>query len=285
MTILFYDQEGNPYDSEYLLGILKDIGADDCETLFIHSDVMFGKVPTDFNRKEYLRLIHTAVEGLNISNIIVPTFTYSFPNHEIYDVRKSKSLMGAYSEYVRKLDGRYRTIDPLLSVSVPDNLQERFQKVSNHSLGVGSALDILHNMDNVKFLFLGAEMADCFTYVHYVEKIMNVPYRFDMPFEGDVIYSDENKEHRTQTINTQCWGVKLPAKYGYFENEMEEKCFLKKKRVADKYVACISEKDAYREIKQHIEKDINYFLAIPFKETDLIHRYTYDTQNGRITHC
>ncbi len=95
--------------------------------------------------------------------------------------------------------------------------------MSNHSLGEGSALDILHHMDSVKFLFFGAEMADCFTYVHYVEKIMEVPYRFDMPFEGNIIYPDGIKLHRKQYIHTQCTGVKLPSKYDYFEKEMKEK--------------------------------------------------------------
>ena len=123
MTVLFYDQDGIPYDDECLLNSLRAIGADDCDTLFIHSDVMFGKVPSDFNRKKYLALIHRAVQQLGVQNIIVPTFTYSFPNNVIYDVKKSKSLMGSYSEYVRKLEGRYRTLDPLLSVSVPDNLK------------------------------------------------------------------------------------------------------------------------------------------------------------------
>ena len=82
-------------------------------------------------------------------------------------------------------------------------LEHIFNHVSNHSLGIGSALDILHHMDDVKFLFFGAEMAECFTYVHYVEKMMDVPYRFDMPFEGNVIYPDGHVEKRKQIIHTQ----------------------------------------------------------------------------------
>ncbi len=285
MNILFYDQNGVAYDTEKLTSALKCIGADECDTLFIHSDVMFGKVPGDFNRKEYLNLINDAINSLGVRHIITPTFTYSFCNGEDYDIQKSRTSMGVYNEYIRKLDGRYRTEDPLLSVSVPDDLKDKFDHISNHSLGEGSALDIVHHMDGVKFLFLGAEMAECFTYVHYVEKMMDVPYRFDMAFEGDIIYQNGSRKKRKQTIHTQCYGVNLPQKYDYFENEMEEKGYLKKMRVADKYIACISEEDAYREIKSHIEQDINYYLEVPFKESDLVHQYTYDTANGRITHC
>ena len=204
---------------------------------------------------------------------------------EDYDMVNSKTSMGAFNEYVRKITGRYRTDDPLLSVSIPEELVSAFSHISDHSLGAGSAFDIVHHMDHVKFLFFGAEMSDCFTYVHYVEKMMDVPYRFDMSFDGKVIYPNGEIKNKWQIIHTQCYGVMLPPKYDYFEQEMEEKGFLKKKQVGDKYIACLSEKDAYREIKSHIEKDINYYLAVPFKESDLIHQYTYSTENGRITHC
>ena len=284
MEKLFYDADNRLYTAEDIRRTLMEIGAADCEALFIHSDVMFGRPAEGFRKKEYLNTLYEILNTLNV-NLIIPTFTYSFPNNEEYDIENSKTSMGAFNEYVRKMTGRYRTDDPLLSVSVPDTLKPAFDHVSNHSLGSGSALDIVHHMDKVKFLFFGAEMAECFTYVHYVEKMMDVPYRFDMPFEGTVIYPDGTRKNRIQTIHTQCEGAVLPKKYEHFEKEMEERCLLRKVRIADKYIACLSEKDAYREIKAHIEKDINYYLAVPFKMADLIHRYTYSTENGRITHC
>ena len=285
MNNLFYDAENKLYTIDDIKKSLVETGAAECETLFIHSDIMFGRPAEGFKRKEYIQSLYEVIEGLGVRYLIVPTFTYSFCNNESYDVVKSKTSMGAFNEFVRKMDNRYRTIDPLLSVSVPLELEYLFKDVSEHSLGEISAFDILHHMNEVKFLFFGAEMADCFTFVHYVEKMMDVPYRFDMPFEGEVILPDGTAVHRRQVIHTQCYGVKLPPKYDYFEKEMEEKNFLKKKWIGEKYVACISEKDAYREIKQHIEKDINYYLEIPFKESDLIRQYTYSTNNGRITHC
>ena len=76
--------------------------------------------------------------------------------------------MGAFNEFIRKKEGRYRTLDPLLSLSVPDCLKGVFSAVGDHSLGEGSGLDLLHHMDGVKFLFFGARLGNCFTYVHYV---------------------------------------------------------------------------------------------------------------------
>ena len=285
MNGLFYDSDNRLFSAEEIKKALLNVGASDCETLFIHSDVMFGRPAEGFKRREYLCTLYDLVSGLGIKNIIVPTFTYSFCNNEDYDVSGSKTSMGAFNEYVRKLDGRFRTDDPLLSVSVPMELKDKFETVSNESLGVNSALDIIHGMDNVKFLFLGAEMAECFTYVHYVEKMMNVPYRFDMTFEGNVIYPDGTVKRRTQIINTQCTGVKLPPKYDYFEDFMFEKGYLKKVRVGDKYIGCLSETDAYREISDSIKRDEFYYCAEPYSAADIVNEYTYTTDAGRITHC
>ena len=285
MTSLFQDNNGNIITDKTIKEALIEIGADRCDTLFIHSDVMFGTPVRGLRRKEFLGILYDQVQQLNVKNIVVPTFTYSFPNHEVYDIEKSKTSMGAFNEFIRKMEGRYRTDDPLLSVSVPEALKTRFDHVGNHSLGAGSAFDVLHQMDDVKFLFFGAEMAECFTYVHYVEKMMDVPYRFDMPFEGDVIYPGGTVTRRKQFIHTQCRGAVLPQKYLHFEREMQEKGYLKKKMIADKYIGCISEKDAYREIRNHIDNNIYYFLERPFKREELVHEYTYNTDNGRITHC
>ena len=131
--------------------------------------------------------------------------------------------MGALNEFIRKKEGRYRTMDPLLSLSVPIEWKDYFQGYEgHHSLGAGGGLDAVHHMAGVKFLFLGAEMGDCFTYVHYVEKMLDVPYRFDMQFLGNVIDETGNQMERIQYIHTQCSGITLPPKYDYFEQELAE---------------------------------------------------------------
>ena len=192
--------------------------------------------------------------------------------------------MGILNEYLRKQPGRYRTMDPLLSLSVPDELKGQFSNLSEHSLGIGSGLDALHHMKDVKFLFLGARFHDCFTYLHYVEKILDVPYRYDQPFTGTVIDENGNSTEQTQYIHTACKGVKL-REDTRFEDYLTEHGFLKKVSLGNSFVSCISEEDAYREIVRAIENDPMYFLAEPYRKEDLKHEYTYDASTGRITHC
>lgn len=282
---LFFDRDGEGYTEEDVRRVLIDVGASDCETLFIHSDVVFGRPGEGFRRSDYLASMYRAISGIGVRNIIVPAFTYSFPNHEDYDVRDSRSLMGVLSEYIRRMDGRYRSLDPLLSFSVPNHLRDCFEDTGFHSLGEGSGYDILNRMDGVRFLFLGAEMGECFTYLHYVEKMLEVPYRFDMSFEGTVIDYDGTKRTVGQTIFTHCGGVKLPLKYDRFEQELTDRGILKKKRLGDGFVSCVDKEDARREICDHIKNDPYYFVAVPYKDEDLVPVYGYNYREGKITHC
>lgn len=285
MTELFFDTKGSAFSVEDLHESLLQVGAADCETLFIHSDIMFGTPAKGFRRTELLEALYQAIVSLSVPNVIIPAFTYSFCNHEDYDVLNSKTSMGSFNEYYRKKENRYRTHDPLLSLSVPEKLRPLFESVIEHSLGVGSGLDIVHHMKDVKFLFLGADVGNCFTYVHYVEKILDVPYRFDMPFEGKVIDENGNVSQKTQYIHTQCAGVQLPERYDYFEKDLLTKGKLQQCQYGDKFISCISEKDAYEEIVRNIEKNKFYYLAKPYRDEDLIHQYTYDWTKSRITHC
>lgn len=284
MEYLFSDKDGHKYDEDSVFRALLDVGADDCEILFLHSDLMFGSVPDFFDRKGYVSAFGNAIQRLNVRYLIVPTFTYSFCNHEVYDVKKSKTSMGILNEYYRRQPNRFRTADPLLSLSVPMEIKDYFADTSEHSLGVGSGLDVLHNMKNVKFLFLGARFYDCFTYLHYVEKILEVPYRYDQSFIGTMIDEDGIRFEKKQYIHTACKGVKL-REDTRFEDYLTEHGFLKKVPLGNSIVSCISEENAYREIVKAIENDPSYFLAEPYRKEDLKYEYTYAAFAGRITHC
>lgn len=284
MPALFVDSQNHEYGQEDFYNVLKDTGSADCDTLFIHSDLSFGKIAENIKRDDLLSALYEVLIQLGVKNIIVPAFTYSFCNNETFDVNKSRTYMGALNEYIRKKDGRYRTLDPLLSVSVPNSLKNKFDKVSSHSLGEGSGLDLIHKMENVNFLFLGARLGNCFTYVHYVEKMLDVKYRFDMPFNGQIIDHEGKCTEKTQYIHTACYGVK-PAEFYYFEDELEDRNLLKKIKLGDSFISSIKESDAFREISSKIKNNINYFLEEPFTSDDLIHIYKQGLDGHRITHC
>lgn len=281
---VFKDINNNWYTEADIIEGLKSIEADKCDILFVHTEVAFGMPNVDLKRKQYLDVLYDSLLALNVGTLIFPSFTYSFCNNENYDVRNSKTSMGALIEHIRKKDGVKRSLDPLLSmIAMGKNENIVEGDVGNHSLGKNSVFNRLHNCDNVKFLFFGADFAEYFTYVHYVEKMLEVPYRFDKAFSGKIIDYDGNEYEDIHYIHTQCGGVKL-KNYQKMKEELIADNKLKTAKMGNSEIAAISEADAYNAIYNRIRKNINSFVE-PFTEKDLTHEYTFGKNGERVTHC
>lgn len=282
---LFKDIDNNEFDQYAITKKLKNIGAHDSDILFIHTDIAFGTPNISIKRKEYLEALYNSIKDLNVGTLIFPAFSYSFCNNEVFDVRKTKTSMGVLNEYVRKLPEAQRTIDPLLSLVLFGKQKHLLDgNLGQHSLGIDSAFDKLHHKANgMKFLFFGAEFEEYFTYVHYVEKILDVPYRFDKAFSGKIIDYNGNEYEDTHYIHTQCGKVKL-KNYHQMKLELIDEKKLKSTKLGNLELVCLSEEDAYKAIYNRISNNINSFVE-PFLQEDLTHEYTFGKNGERVTHC
>ena len=281
---VFKDVDNNQYTVNDITSTLTSIGAHDCDVLFVHTDISFGIPNPLLKRKGYLECLFKSIENLGVRTLVFPSFTYSFCNNEVFDVKNSKTSMGALIEYIRTNKDVVRSIDPLLSfITIGKNKNLFDGDLGNNSLGEGSAFDRLHNTEGVKFLFFGAEFEEYFTYVHYVEKMLNVPYRFDKSFSGKIIDYNGKVYDDQHYIHTQCGGVKL-KNYAQMKSELIIDGTLKAKRLGNLEVVTISEKDAYSAIYNRITNNINSFVE-PFSQKDLTHQYTFGRNGERVTHC
>ena len=189
---------------------LHEVGADDCDILFVHTEVAFGIPNKTLGRKGYLEALYDILRELSVGTLIFPAFTYSFCNGEDYDVRNSRTSMGALIEHIRKKPEAKRSLDPLLSlVAVGERTDLVEGPPGENALGPGSGFDRLHQAGGVKFLFFGADFDEYFTYVHHIEKVLEVPYRYDQPFSGRIIDYDGNSMYHTHFIHTKCGGYTL----------------------------------------------------------------------------
>ena len=80
-------------------------------------------------------------------------------------------------------------------------------------------------------------------------------------------------------------GVKIPERYDYFEEELLQMGKVKKQKLGNSYVSCLSEKDAYEQITGRIVKDPYYFVEGRYTESDLVHKYGFGKNGERVTHC
>lgn len=284
---LFKTIDGKEFCYDDFVDALRQIGACNCKTLFVHSDVMFGVANPEIKRREFTSLLLSIFDCLDVENVIMPVFSYSFNNQKDFDVRESRSLMGALSEAFRKVEGVYRTIDPLCSFAVKGKLASSFKvfKNENNAFGRNSCYDFLDKQDDVKYLFFGADLADCFTYVHYVERIIDVPYRFDMTFNGNITDYEGRTYNTDWTISTQCGGVKLYSKNEHFKKQLIEEKRLLWMPFGDKELSCITQDDARKSIQENIEKNKFYFLEKPYTDADLTHKYVMKQDGKPVTHC
>lgn len=268
---LFKDLKGRVYTVNDVISSLKELGADKAEILYIHTDIGFGK-PL-LKRKEFVAKLYETLESLGVKTLIFPTYTFSFCNNEDYDIKKSESKMGMINEYARKKEIAFRTSDPLLSVCVIGEIPSEFEHLSKVSCGEGSSFEIMAKSDNYKFLFFGAKPTECFTFMHYVEAIYKVPYRYNKEFTGNVIDADiVTKE--TYSLCT-LYDTVIPSVDIEFQNNLERKNILNKLPLGEKEIMLIKGKSAFEEIKKCFDSDINVLLAREYDSFELGTSYSY----------
>lgn len=192
-VLLFLSKKGN-VDKKNLYQTLLNIGANDCKYLFIHSSINFGLPNPDLKKKELLDHILDVIMSLNVENVLMPTFTFSFCNKEDFDIQNTKSAMGVLTEFFRKQHGVKRSSDPMMSVAMLGQDYSVIDEIGNISCGENCTFDLLHKKGGTKFLFLGNYLSDCMTYTHYVEVMKNVPYRYAKEFTGNIINNGISQE-------------------------------------------------------------------------------------------
>lgn len=273
------DREGNQCwtTNQDLLSALKRIEADQCDLLFIHTDIAsFGAPNPSLRRRELLSQVYHVIEQLKVKTILFPAFTFSFANQEDFSVNDSTAkYMGALNEFARKQPGAVRSLDPMMSVVALGEEAEQFYRVGKQCMGEGGIFSMLHNHPNVKFLFLGANPIMCFTYAHYVEALHKVPYRFEKWYTGKITDGDGNTYEDRCSVFAACQGVTPAAMYP-FEKHMEKNQYFKRELVGSSEVVSFWETDAYKAMWDALDENIHGFLAKPFTAEDLVHEVKHN---------
>jgi|688.fasta_scaffold133022_3 aminoglycoside 3-N-acetyltransferase len=260
--VLFESNSGNVTSSS-LRDALHRSQADDSDILYVHTGLSFGKPPSGLDRNVLLANVVEVLLGLGVKTICLPTFTFSFCNGESFDVNSSKSKMGVLNEYFRKRTDVTRSADPLMSVAVYGEDIDLVQNLGIQSTGKDSTFDKLDRKRNVRFLFLGVQPGDCFTYMHYLEWKAGVPYRYDRRFEGDVVDCGI-KTNLAKLLYVRYKGVTAnDASYTY-GNILHDQGNLTRVRVGDSLISAVTLEAAKELYLNLLNEDLNYFISEPF---------------------
>lgn len=170
-----------------IAGALSDLVGPD-STVFVHSSMLRARSLAGETTEQKLT---TVVDGLRAAipdgALMMPTFTYSYCEGEIFDVERTPSTVGQLTEFFRTRPGVRRTTDPIFSTAVqgeiPAEWDESLFGVHDHNcFGPESVFQLLLDTDGF-VCFLGTSFDYC-TFVHRVEQEIGVPYRYLKDFEG-----------------------------------------------------------------------------------------------------
>lgn len=256
---LFLDKAGNWVTNKDLYDTLIKLEADKCKILYIHSSLTFGAPNPKLKKTQLLGAIIDVIKSLGVKTVCMPTFTFSFCNGRDYDPATTASKMGALNEYFRKQPGVIRSVDPQMSTALLGEDTDLVLNIGHSSCGANSTFDKLRHREGVKFLFLGPLIGDCMTYMHYLEWLYGVDYRYERMFRGNVTIDGETKSVEYDLF-CRYNGVTANKGSYIYEQKMYDDNVAHKENLGDGHISIVEEKVAAEVYKDFLRRDKSYFV-------------------------
>ena len=183
----------NMIDHDDIRAALHDLGVG-ARPLLVHSDLSRCLTLSGRTRDNKLATMLAGLEGtIGDGPLLVPAFTYSYCRGEDFDPARAKSTVGVFGDWVREQPGSRRTPDPIYSTVVrgelPADWERRlFSVADSDCFGPDSVFAYLRDVD-AQILFFGVA-ATANTYVHHLEQVLGVGYRYFKDFSGSVVTAD-----------------------------------------------------------------------------------------------
>jgi len=132
-------------------------------------------------------------------NIAIPAYSYTYTKKELYNVKDTPSDLDEVSEFLRLNNKLKRTADANFSYLLFGNkFSDKHLSVHDYStFGEGSLIDEVFKKDGYLGAIGGA--LEYLTEIHYLERKLNVHYRFDKIFKGSSVDSSGNVVNNQMT--------------------------------------------------------------------------------------
>ena len=177
------------YNRAQMAQALERTGLRRGDVVFSHSNVGYFGYPEEGQTEDAVfQTILGAFQDVigKEGTLVVPTFTYSFCKGELFDPDHTPSTCGMFTEMLRQHPDVHRSHDPIFSVAaLGSQAEELTTDVPPECLGRDSFwARFLQAGGTICNLNLSAGFS---TFIHYVERCLNVPYRYDKLFTGTFI--------------------------------------------------------------------------------------------------
>jgi aminoglycoside 3-N-acetyltransferase len=209
----------NPTD---IKKILSQSGIKKGDTLMLHGDAGISTSIIS-NKKNKLDIIFNEIIDYlgNKGTILIPTFTYNFCDNKNFNIKKTKSQLGLFSETFRLKKNIKRTSHPIFSFAIYGNKSDYYLNASIKTcFGKNSIFEFLKK-DKGKISCLGCSFYRV-TFIHHIEQSFGVDYRYIKKFKGNILYENKKKpiatEYFVRNLN-QSVHLNLELLYKYLKKE------------------------------------------------------------------
>ncbi len=254
-----FEHDGQEVYAFHFEQALRELGVQTGDDLYIHSDITsFGKLKC-LDRKTLFGALVNAMRDVTGStgSLIVPTFTYDFCQSGIFDLIKSKSEVGVFSEFIRTLPNAVRTDHPIFSHAILSEQPEQYCEINADSFGDDSLFAKLVKR-KAKILFLGTSF-DRATLIHHAEQQIGVPYRYIKKFDG--ILRKHGEEYPVEsTYYVRDLNVNPTLTMAPFTAHMKDLALLKEIKIGAGKLLLINADDFVNRAIEQIQLNPYYFV-------------------------
>ena len=156
--------------------------------ILLHTDLgfIFRKYAESYSKRETSKDFCDALRHqLSASNIFIPTYNYNFCSNLCFKPFEDESDLGALSNYVLSEFISSRTIVPIYShCDIAGKTPESDLVFNNKcAFGKSSFFDWFTQHDGI-VVFWGCSPQESNTFLHHIERLCCVPYRYEKKFDG-----------------------------------------------------------------------------------------------------
>jgi aminoglycoside N3'-acetyltransferase len=165
----------------------------DSDSLVLHTDLLRMRYVQRGSSLEQQMdsLFQMLVSSSADRTLLFPTFNYDFCRTRVYDPSVDPCQVGSLNEYVRQRFPGERTLTPVFNFCVYRNRAFSNEPAENPFGETSTFAEMVRQRTAV--VFLGASFS-ANTFVHYVEEVADVGYRYLKPFPGVIRHEDGDRE-------------------------------------------------------------------------------------------
>ncbi|MEY8213819.1 MAG: AAC(3) family N-acetyltransferase [Colwellia sp.] len=226
------------------------------DNLFVHSDSFKSLNYIDFNGDVESSVRKHIEFILSLSNkIILPSFNYDFPRERLFNYNDFSCQVGAIPEFYRKNYSCFRTFDPMFSLiknygtSQLSNYQSEvcsFEQHGHFEVLTKKGSGILCYGTNIEVV----------TFIHYIESLFNIDYRYEKKFIGKVKIASEILPLSYKS-HFRPWGKYLNYDWKKISDDLKGNGIM---HSLSKYCHVIESRKLFLYWSERIQDDSLYFL-------------------------